>query len=110
MPVRARCCAAVFRRLLPLLAMLWGIAGAVAETKFIRLRTELIPTEPPPKRAALPQALVADTPVAGLYLIQFTNHLETAWRDPLRANGVALLHYVPDDTFVAHVKDVRLST
>ncbi|MBI2925853.1 MAG: S8 family serine peptidase [Verrucomicrobia bacterium] len=74
------------------------------------MRNELIPTERPAKAAAAPQTPALEAPASGLYLLQFTNRLATVWRDQLRAAGVELLHYVPDDAFVAHVNAARLST
>src|SRR5437867_13340376 len=92
--------------------LLWWFSQfpADAETKLIRLRNEVITTATPAKGVARLQAPIAEPAVSGLYLVQFTNHIEAAWGDQLRAIGVNLLHYVPDDAFVAHVKGVRLST
>lgn len=90
---------------------LWlaGLTVLLAEPKVIRLRNEIILTEPPAKRTVAPQGQAAEVEVNGLYLIQFTNRLQPGWREKLSAAGVALLHYVPDDAFVAHLRGVRLS-
>ncbi len=106
--VSRRCCHANTACLSVLLLLLLCF-HALAETKFIRLRNELIHTERSAKAAAAPQTPALEAPVSGLYLVQFTNRLATAWRDQLRAAGVELLHYVPDDAFVAHVEEARLS-
>lgn len=76
------------------------MAGA-NEIKPIRLRNELI--TPPPHNAGDVRAIAAvgEEPRSGLFLIQFTGTAQPAWREQLRALGVELLHYVPDDAFVA---------
>lgn len=79
-----------------------------AETKLIRLRNELITTAPPGRVAPL-RAPADEAPVSGLYLVQFTNRFQAVWRDQLRAAGVELVHYVPDDAFVALVREAKLS-
>ena len=87
--------------------MALGLFPAAAQTKFIRLRNELITTEPaaPAARAAAKNA----APLAGgLVLIQFTETVKPEWREELQALGVTLLHYVPDDAFVARGKNVQL--
>ena len=84
-----------------------GLLEAAAETKFIRLRNEVITTSTPVKSAIRLQSV--DPAVSGLFLIQFNDRMQPAWRDQLRTNGVELLHYVPDDAFVAHVNGARLS-
>jgi hypothetical protein len=87
-------------------AVAWGDG-----LRLIRLRTETIaPPEPPsaPQRAAAARQSV-EAPVTGLYLIQMAGPLATAGREPLGALGVQLLHYVPDDAFVARLTQVRLA-
>ncbi|HOW66207.1 MAG TPA: S8 family serine peptidase [Verrucomicrobiota bacterium] len=91
-----------------LLLLCLGLSSLLAETKHIRLRNELITTTPA-RAGVLSRSTVADAPVSGLYLIQFTNRLDAGWRQELLAAGVELLHYVPDDAFVAHLDQVRLS-
>ena len=77
-----------------------------AEVKRIRLRSEIISTrraEGAPvtrPQAAEPRA------ASGLFLIQFENHLQPAWSQTLRALGVELVRYVPDDAFVARFNNV----
>ena len=83
-------------------------AGA-AEAKTIRLRNEIIRTEATPKATKGPQALVADAPVSGLFLVQFQGPLQAAWRDELLRAGVTLLRFVPEDTFVARLDRASLA-
>jgi len=45
---------------------------------------------------------------SGLYLVQFRDHLQPAWRATLAAGRVELLEYVPDDAFVARLESVSL--
>ena len=45
-------------------------------------------------------------PANSLALIQFTGTLQPEWRTKLAALGIELLHYVPDDTFVADLNSV----
>lgn len=79
------------------------------ESRVIRLRAETITTPEPPApavRAAAARQSV-EPPATGLFLVQFTNRVETAWRDELRALGVELVHFVPDDAFVARFQGAR---
>ncbi len=80
-------------------------AGAVGDTKVIRLRNETI-TTPAPTSGVRLQGIAA--PVSGLYLVQFTNRFDAAWRAVLRAARVELIRYVPDDAFVARLDGARL--
>ncbi len=59
--------------------------------------------------AAATVASAPDTPVTGLFVIQFREQLRPGWRAELRTHGVELLRYVPDDAFVAKLDNVRLS-
>ncbi len=53
--------------------------------------------------------LAANERVSGLQLIQFRAKLTPEWRELLQANGVDLLHYVPDDTFIARFHNVPVA-
>src|SRR5690242_14517191 len=66
------------------LSLLWaiGVLAEAAPTR-IRLRNEVIDTTKQPREKAATQPSVQ--PVSGLFLIQFTNHLDIAWRNALRA-------------------------
>lgn len=91
------------------LALVVCSAVLAQETKYIRLRTETVPTSP---RSALARQAVPgpDEPaVTGLYLIQFQSVPDPERRAALRSQGVELLHYVPDDAFVARLTDIRLA-
>ncbi|HSA03334.1 MAG TPA: hypothetical protein P5055_21615, partial [Candidatus Paceibacterota bacterium] len=70
-----------------LLLLCLGLSSLLAETKHIRLRNELITTTPA-RAGVLSRSTVADAPVSGLYLIQFTNRLDAGWRQELLAAGV----------------------
>ncbi len=100
---------------LVLAAVLSGIP-AQAQTKSIRLRNEFIVTPPSAQHgtgggggggtsvAPAGNTLPAQPRrLTGLYLIQFESRLQPAWRDALRTLGVELVHYVPDDAFVARL-------
>ena len=43
---------------------------------------------------------------SGLYLIQLTGSVQPAWREQLLGQGVELLTYIPDDAFVARLRNV----
>ena len=73
---------------------------ARGETKTIHLRNETILTQPAADLAKRVQS-VAPKPVTGLFLVQFNAALKPAEREELRAAGVELLKYVPNDAFIA---------
>ena len=52
------------------------------------------------------QGLSAQTPAWGLFLVQFESPLEPVKRAELRALGVELLKYVPEDAFIARFNNV----
>ncbi|MBI5383688.1 MAG: S8 family serine peptidase [Verrucomicrobia bacterium] len=95
------------RCLLAGLLVLSGVELAQAQSKVIRLRNETIPTAR--ASAPAPAAKAVERPVSGLLLVQLTQALKPEWREALRATGVDLLHYVPDDAFVARAKTVSLA-
>ncbi len=84
--------------------------AADGQTKQIRLRNETITTSPAAKMAPAArfqaQGLSAKTPASGLFLVQFENPLSPVERAELRAQGVELLKYVPDDAFVSRFNNV----
>src|SRR5439155_10351393 len=47
------------------------------------------------------QSQAVEPPATGLFLVQFNDPLQPAWREQLRQMRVALVRYVPDDAFVA---------
>jgi len=90
--------------------ILWtASADPAAGAKIIRLRNEVISTLPPGGALLSAQPSVAEAPQSGLFLIQFKDRPQAAWREELRQAGVELLRYVPDDAFVAHLDKVALS-
>src|SRR5437867_7161760 len=76
-----------------------GAVSVLAQDKIIRLRNQAIST--PPKSAARLQPQAVESPASGLFLIQFNDRLQPAWREQLRQMRVELVRYVPDDAFVA---------
>ncbi|HMJ88297.1 MAG TPA: S8 family serine peptidase, partial [Candidatus Acidoferrum sp.] len=75
----------------------------------IRLRNERIAT---PDKVALPSGAAAakslELPHSGLFLIQFTGAPRSEWLQQLRALGVSMVQYVPDNAFVARASGVRV--
>lgn len=83
---------------------------AAGQTRQIRLRNETITTTPAAKLAPAAQfqalGLSVQTPVSGLFVVQFENQLEPAERAELHSFGVELLKYVPEDAFIARFDNV----
>ena len=75
--------------------------SAVVEAKSIHLRNELIDTGSGTNRALMAATVQSKTATSGLFLVQFSGPLEPAARAELRAAGVELIKYVPDDAFIA---------
>jgi len=84
--------------------------GKVAEGKVIRLRNETIDTTTPENRAV--RAAVAKNILqqSGLFLIQFDAPPTPAERQQLRAEGIELIKYVPDDAYIAKLKNISPAT
>ena len=90
-------------------AVVLAICVAQAEPRYIRLRHGIIDTSQPERPAAdAARPGQGARSASGLYLIQFRDHLQPAWRATLAAGRVELLHYVPDDAFVARLDGVSL--
>src|SRR5258707_13677108 len=88
-------------------SLLLAFSSIDAQAKLIRLRTQVIPprfarTLEAPKKSG-PEAAAS-----GLFLIQFKGPLSQESRAQLAASGVDLLHYVPEDTFLARLHGTRL--
>jgi len=83
---------------------------AVAQNKEIRLRNGIITTSPATK--IIPHAQMVSVPanVSGLYLVQFENHLTPVEHNTLRAAGVKLLKYVPNDAFISNFSNASPDT
>jgi serine protease AprX len=81
---------------------------AAGQTRTIHLRNETITTESRTNVTDLAPArgLAAQAPVAGLFLLQFEGTVTPGWQAELRALGVELLKYVPDDAFIARFNQV----
>jgi hypothetical protein len=90
--------------------VLWfcGIIPAQSQPKEIRLRNEHIRTERPQRAGSPPRSQILAHRTTGLFLIQFVERFDPAWRQELQARGVDLLQYVPDDAFVARLKEADL--
>lgn len=78
----------------------WVFGALATEAKPIRLQNEILQPAAANHSAALLPTAETVAP-DGLALIQFTEPLRPEWQAQLEALGVELLHYVPDDTFVA---------
>jgi len=85
--------------------LLLGFAAAGVHAKPIRLRNQTIHTE----RAEAAKMAAAQAPakgaLSGLYLVQFYTSPGPVQRAVLSAAGVHLLHYVPEDTFIARFRN-----
>ena len=80
-----------------------AIAASAQNNKPIRLRNPLS-TAPTPVRT---QSLASKpAPTSGLFVIQFREAPKPQWRAQLAKLGISLLHYVPDDAFVAKFENV----
>lgn len=93
-------------RFFGLLVILLSLVASGADTKFIHLRNELIATRSPDRGKIQPQA--ARPAVSGLFIIQFDERVQPAWREQFRNLGVELLHYIPEDAFVARLEQTRV--
>jgi hypothetical protein len=81
---------------------------AQAEPRYIRLRHGIIDTSQSDRPAAAAQPAQGARAASGLYLVQFRDHLQPAWRAALAAQRIELLQYVPDDAFVVRLDGVSL--
>jgi len=82
--------------------------AAQAEPRFIRLRHGVIDTSQPERPVLAGRPTEDVRVVSGLYLIQFRDHVQPAWRATLAAGKVELLQFVPDEAFVARLDGVSL--
>ena len=96
-----RCASACLRVLVA--SVCFSVVLAEAQTKSIQLRNETIVTSPRGIGAGAARASANEAAVSGLYWIQFEGRPQQAWRDQLRGLGVELLHYVPEDAFLARM-------
>jgi len=84
-----------------LICLLSVVASVTSPGKSIRLRNETITPDAASGQATASATPVSEPPTSKLFLIQFTQPVQPAWREQLRALGVELLRYVPEDAFVA---------
>ncbi len=85
-----------------------AIDAFAGDAKVIRLRNETIQTERAKHAGVGPQS-ASETPVSGLYLIQFDGPVQSPWKETLAAAGTTLARSVPDDAFVASLHLSKLS-
>ncbi|HXF10486.1 MAG TPA: S8 family serine peptidase, partial [Desulfuromonadaceae bacterium] len=87
--------------------MAFACLTAGGQTKSIRLRDGTVATPPRPA-ITTPQSTSRLSPstASGLYLIQFESPATPDERAQLRAMGVRLLKYIPDDAFIARLDNV----
>jgi hypothetical protein len=85
----------------PLAVIAFCLAALCAAAKPIKLRNQTIE----PSREATAHA-ADSTPQKGLFLIQLSGPADAESRAQLTSLGIELLHYVPEDAFVARLKNV----
>ena len=94
------------------IAMLMLATSLQAAGKSIRLRSRQIDTATAPSMVirgrVAPQG--AAVRFSGLHWIQFSGPFDSKWRDELSAFGVELLHYVPEDAFLARFDRIAAET
>lgn len=93
-----------------LISLLGSQLFAAGQQQFIRLRTETITTSPRAITPAGPAKLAIQAPASGLFLIQLESAPDSSTRAQLRAAGVDLLKYVPENAFVAKFSKVAPET
>jgi len=81
--------------------------SAVAQTKPVRLKIQPFSTPPRVGQARLASGFDASSPVSGLCLIQFERELTPSDRGVLKASGIDLIKYVPEDSYIAHFEKVN---
>jgi hypothetical protein len=80
--------------------------SAEAQNKSIKLRNETIVTSPRALRATT-AAQPNQARVSGLYLVQLEGRVQPEWRKRLQDLGVELVRYVPEDSFIVRLENVR---
>ncbi len=92
-------------RLIVAVLLLFQVS-AIAEGKPIRLRNETIDPTALLHRAAMAASVKNNASTSGLFLVQFSEPLGPLQRAELRAAGVELIKYVPEDAFIAKLNQV----
>ena len=77
--------------------------------KYVRLRNRVIQTEPSPSTLRAAPAAVKETPISGLFLVQYQDPVNRSGDRTALPPGVSVLRYVPDDTFIVRLNQLRLS-
>jgi hypothetical protein len=95
LPMVRRACSSI------LLYLSCAVAVNAATNKPIRLRNEVISPETNAGQNRVSAAAVNESIQSGLFLIQFTDTIQPAWREHLQGLGVELLRYVPEHAFIA---------
>ena len=83
--------------------------AAAGQSKKIHLRNETITTTPAATGAAaqlMTQGVSSQTSASGLFLVQFESSLTPGQRAELRAQGIRLLKYIPEDAFIAKFDNI----
>ncbi|MGH9880621.1 MAG: hypothetical protein ACRD6N_04230, partial [Pyrinomonadaceae bacterium] len=90
----------------PLAVITFCLAAFCAAAKPIKLRNQTIE----PSREVAAQSAdgggASSLPQQGLFLIQLSGPADAESRGQLTSLGIELLHYVPEDAFVARLKNV----
>jgi hypothetical protein len=81
-------------------------ASLLAQGKAIHLRNETIDPAAPANHAVMAASAKNNASATNLFLIQFSQPLTPGQRQELRAAGVDLLKYVPEDAFIAKLDHV----
>ena len=79
---------------------------AISQTKQIRLRNGAIDPAEAANRDIMAATARVGARETGLFLVQFSGPLDPVRRAELRAAGVELVQYVPDDAFIAKLNNV----
>lgn len=106
--VKKSCASKAVHALLGLVFFFFFGLQAEAAPKIIHLRNKSIVTEKAHGKTTASTAADA-RPVSGLFLIQFTGTLQADWRGELQREDIKLLRYVPDDAFIARLKNASVA-
>lgn len=105
-PVKSQCSV---RRACSLLLVCWFsiLSASGSNLKPLGLRNQDLAIK---AAATAKTKALASAPASGLFVIQFREPVKPEWRAQLRALGVDLLRYVPQDAFVAQFENVNPKT
>jgi hypothetical protein len=90
------------------IGLLLALSPAGAQVRPIRLRNGVIPAQASQPATNQAKSALPQTPASGLFLVQFSNPPGREARAQLAAMGVDLLHYIPEDAFIARLRGVSL--